>query len=187
LTKARRRAHTHSMKKIILDCGCHGVCEGGFVYSKIVQFSKKGVRGIQTKKTNEWKKLNGTTGQHGYIQVSIHGRLIRLNRLVALNFIKNNNAYPEVQHINGIKTDNRVDNLKWGNQKMNAADRDEHGNTQRGIKNKSAKLNDNQVVLIRKMIGSASLQKIADKFNVSKKLILLIKQNKIWKHLKSKG
>lgn len=53
----------------------------------------------------------------GYVNVNLqkgsNRKYFRVHRLVAQEFIDNPNSYPEVNHINGIKDDNRAENLEW--------------------------------------------------------------------------
>ncbi len=174
------------INEIVLPCGCHKVNSNGEVLTLLEQFSTKGRQGIQTRIGTQWRTLNTTTRRDSrYSQVCIHGKLIRVNRLVAGCFIANPNNLPEVHHKNGIRADNRVDNLEWGTAQTNADDRDRHGNTQRGVQHGLAKLDDEKVRLIRHIRATTdrTLLSIARQFNVSKKLILLIVHHRIWKHV----
>lgn len=69
---------------------------------------------------NGYLKVGLATGDGNHVQLLLH-------RLVAKHYIPNPYEYTEVNHINGIKTDNHVENLEWCCSKQNINHAFQHG------------------------------------------------------------
>ncbi len=71
---------------------------------------------VRNKQTLELKKQYNC---QGYKSVNLNGKTLRVHRLVGLMFIPNPNNKPVIDHINNIRTDNRVENLRWATSQEN--------------------------------------------------------------------
>ena len=76
------------------------------------------------RKPRFWEaKLLKFTKNRGYSQVGLNKdsnlRTFKVHRLVAKAFIDNPNNYPEIDHLNRVRDDNRVENLRWCTHSMN--------------------------------------------------------------------
>lgn len=83
------------------------------LYKGIYEVSNMGK--VRSKVTN--KLATTFKNDRGYIiaKIYLNGRIKneRVHRLVAMTFIPNPNNYPQVNHLDYDRTNNRVENLEW--------------------------------------------------------------------------
>jgi len=65
------------------------------------------------------KVLKTHINNKGYIRVNLKKINYAIHRLLAIAFIPNPENKPIIDHINDIRTDNRVENLQWVSQSEN--------------------------------------------------------------------
>ena len=108
-----------------------------------------------------------------------------VHRVIALTFIPNPENKRTINHKNGIKTDNRAENLEWFTDSENHQHAHLLGlmNPNKGEDHYNSKLNEFQIRVIRKCndLNKTELGKI---FNVIPQNIGCIKSRKTWKHVK---
>jgi hypothetical protein len=132
--------------------------------------------------------IGRTIDRYGYVKrvLSKDGKnnYFTEHRLVAIAFIDNPYNKATVNHINGIKTDNRVENLEWNTTIENHQHAIYTGlKDQKGIKHHKCKLTEEQVLEIREIGFSQTRMSLSKKYGVSRTNILGIIRGKFWKHL----
>ena len=110
---------------------------------------------------------------------------ITIHRLVAIEFIENPLNKPQVNHIDGNKANNHIDNLEWCTASENSKHAWDTGLAKRGEEHGSSKLTQKQVNEIRELKGLKTQKQIAKMFNVSSPHISRIHTGKSWEKLKT--
>lgn len=159
-------------------------------------------------KTENWRNSKRTAilrpakDERGYFKVALQkdGKLktYRVHRIVALAFINAVESKPQVNHINGIKTDNRAENLEWCNNSENQLHAYKLGlipskkgmprtnwDAPKGQDVATSILKDFQVLEIRKRFKKriCTREMLGNEFGVSAATIKDIVLRKSWKHL----
>lgn len=144
---------------------------------------------------NKWQTRKGKiltpekliNGYHRFT-LSYDGKSKRMSahRLVATTFIPNSENKPQINHRNGIKTDNRVENLEWctGSENVKHAYTNNFFTIQKGEDSSSSKITKRQAIEIFKSKGSSGL--VAKKYPISPKTVRDIRCGKSWSSVTGK-
>lgn len=102
----------------------HTVKKYSHFYKKIIE------------QTYKQRQLKPTLDRSGYYRVhlGVDGKKYSysVHRMVLMAFVGMPKKGHEGCHNNGVSTDNRIENLRWGTQEENAKDRVRHGTYRRG-------------------------------------------------------
>ena len=133
-------------------------------------------------------ELKQQTNHKGYKTVHVNyfsGRkTCSVHRLVALAFIPNPENKPQVNHIDGDKTNNCVDNLEWVTQTENMRHATDILGHYRGEKAPTAILTEQDVIEIMKLLQDGKRNEdIAPLYSVGAHVIKQIRRGVSWRHI----
>lgn len=132
------------------------------------------------------RQLKEFVGRDGYLRTQFGGKTRTIHRVVAIAYLPKIEGKEFVNHKDGNKQNNAVENLEWCTRKENARHAYDHGLHQppRGIKNGRSKLSYEDVSYIRanyipgdKMYGATAMSKI---FGVARQTISAVVTGQNW-------
>lgn len=140
-----------------------------------------------------WKRgglLKQTITDRGYTAVTLYKnkkrKSSRIHTLVLETFVGDCPKGKECNHKDGVKVNNRLENLEWVTPKENMLHASKNGllRTIKGEKHRWAKLTKDSIVEIKKLRCNGWLyREIAEIFNVDKTTISHIIRKKSWRHI----
>lgn len=169
------------------------------VWKKIQGFEKYEISSLGRIKVNlkfrkyrnyQSKVLNPSLDKDGYFRTSLvsddgitKNKII--HRLVAEAFIPNPENKPCVNHKNGIKTDNRIENLEWCTVKENNIHAIKLGLSGQvpGEKHHMSKLKEKEVLEIIINKNNLTQEQLGLEYNISQTQISRIINKKRWSHI----
>ena len=134
-------------------------------------------------------QFNNRTG-YKFVQLYKEKKMYNKNihKLVSEAFISNPNDLKYVNHKDGNKHNNTIENLEFCTNEYNHEHAIKTGLKAKGSGVASSKLNENMVYAIKWFLNKGySHMELSKAFNVSRPTINLISNNKTWKHVELTG
>ena len=149
---------------------------------------------VKSLKFNKEKILKLPVTKKGYLQIRLykngkrklnHSYRFYIHRLVANAFIFNPDNKPEINHKDGNKMNNYIDNLEWVIHSDNMKHAIKKGLfDNNGEKNCNSKITKNDILVIHGLYLSGISQKIIGLiYNIAQQNVSLIVNGKNWKYL----
>lgn len=141
--------------------------------------------------TGRWRQkreviARGMIDRHGYHSVCLRrdgkSRWRRVHMLVLDAFVGPCPPGMQTRHLNGARSDNRVENLAWGTVQENADDRQRHGTVPKGELHHRAKLTVDQVRSIR-AAPQREIPEMCRVLCISPATACYIRKRKLWASL----
>jgi hypothetical protein len=94
---------------------------------------------VYNKKTGQffWKKEAGTITGHGYRYIRVNGKMMLAHRMAWLMEYGEDPEGKLIDHINGDRLDNRIENLRIATYSQNGANAKRHSRNTSGLKGAS--------------------------------------------------
>lgn len=150
-------------------------------------YAVRGKNPNQTRRRDTPRPIKLATSCWGYRMAWIGGKntYVSVHRMVLETF----RGIPEKKmcalHMNDIRDDNRLENLRWGTYKENMADRTKNGNTARGERQGMAKFSELDVIemrYLRHTVG-ATKRAISLLFDTTPATVKDIVTGRSWRHV----
>ncbi len=142
------------------------------------------------KQTGCWHRISLTPEKNGYIRVTLRQgtegppRRELLHRLILETFVGPCPMGMEACHENGIRSDNRVENLRWDTRKANRGDMRLHGTLPRGESHGMSRHTDEDIRSVRRLHSEGrSHRKIAAITGIGRVTVGKIIRGQAWRHI----
>lgn len=164
--------YTLDMKDIPQFEGLYAITKNGEIWAYPRSRKHKSKKGMNFNVLYDGKWLKPKQNKDGYLYIILYKNkkaiTRKIHRFVALTYIPNPLNKKEVNHINGNKHDNNVNNLEWNTRQENATHAGKNHFFPSGEQHHNAKLSDIDVKKIKELFYTKkySQRELGNKFGV---------------------